>query len=37
MELARALLDGKTIEKVNWIPLDVVTKENVAKFPTPEW
>lgn len=37
LELARAVIDGKTVEKINQIPLDVVTKDNIAKFPTPEW
>ena len=37
LELARAVLDGKTVEKINFIPLDVVTKENVDTFPQPEW
>ena len=37
MELARAVLDGQTVEPINFIPLDVVTKENVDTFPFPEW
>jgi len=37
MELARAVLDGKKVEAINYIPLDVVTKANVETFPMPEW
>jgi len=37
MEFARAVIDGQTVEKVNFIPLDVVTKENIDTFATPEW
>ena len=37
MELTRSLLDGETIEPVNFIPLDIVTKDNIDTFTTPEW
>lgn len=37
LELARAVLDGKTVEKINFIPLDVITTANISQFPTPEW
>jgi len=35
--LTRDLLDGKTIEPVNFIPLDIVTQDNIDTFTTPEW
>ncbi len=37
LENARAMLDGQTVEKVNFIPLDVVTLETIDSFPYPEW
>ncbi len=37
LELAREILDGKNIMKTNFIPLDIVTKENIDNFTTPEW
>jgi len=37
MELTRAILDGETIEPVNFIPLDIVTLDNIDTFTTPEW
>ncbi len=37
MELARAILDGKQVESINWIPLDLVTKDNIDQFPMPKW
>jgi hypothetical protein len=37
MEIAKKFLDGEQVEAVNIVPLDVVTKENVASFTTPEW
>ncbi len=37
LELARAALDGKTFEAVNFVPLDIVSKENIDSFATPEW
>lgn len=37
MELARSVLDGKKVESINFIPLDVVTKANLDTFPFPEW
>ena len=37
MELTRDILDGKTIEPVNFIPLDIVTLDNIDTFTTPEW
>ena len=37
MELTKALLDGETIEAVNFIPLDIVTLDNIDTFTAPEW
>ncbi len=37
LECAKAKLTGGTFEAVNFIPLDVVTKENMDTFPYPEW
>ncbi len=37
MEFARAVIDGETVEAVNFIPLDVVTLDNIDTFATPEW
>ena len=37
LECAKAKLEGKTFEAVNFIPLDVVTKDNVETLPYPEW
>ncbi len=37
LSLTRDLLDGKTIEPVNFIPLDIVTQDNIDTFTTPEW
>ena len=37
MELTRDLLDGKTIEPVNFVPLDIVTLDNIDTFTPPEW
>ena len=37
LQLARDVIDGKTVEKINFIPLDVVTKDNIDTFQTPEW
>ena len=34
---ARAALDGQAYEAVNFIPLDVVTKDTIDSFPYPEW
>ena len=34
---ARAALDGQPYEKINYIPLDVVTKDTIDSFPYPEW
>jgi len=37
LELARATLDGKKIEPVNFIPLDIVDRKNIDQFAAPEW
>jgi len=37
LELARAVIDGKTVEPVNFIPLDIVSLENIDTFTAPEW
>lgn len=34
---ARAALDGQAFEEINFIPLDVVTKDTIDSFPYPEW
>lgn len=37
LETIRAVADGEEHEVENYIPLDVVTAENVDSFPYPEW
>ena len=37
LKCAQAKLTGQTFEAVNFIPLDVVTKDNVETLPYPEW
>ncbi len=37
LKCAKAKLEGGTFEAVNFIPLDVVTKDNVDILPYPEW
>ena len=37
MQLTKDLLDGKTIEPVNFVPLDIVTLDNIDTFTPPEW
>lgn len=32
-----AIKNGESFEAVNWIPMDVVTSENVDELPYPEW
>jgi ribose transport system substrate-binding protein len=34
---AKAALTGGTYEAINFIPLDVVTADNIDTFPYPEW
>ena len=37
LENAQAVLAGKTVEPINFIPLDIITIDNLTDFPTPEW
>lgn len=37
LELARKAVDGEKVEQVNFIPLDIVSKDNIDKFTAPEW
>jgi len=37
LECAKTMLEGGTVEQINYIPLDVVTKDNVDTLPYPEW
>jgi len=36
MEAARAVIDGKKINPINFIPLDIVDKSNIDQFTAPE-
>lgn len=37
LELAKSMLDGNSVEPVNFIPLDIVTLDNINQFTPPEW
>ena len=37
LECAKTMLEGGTVDAINYIPLDVVTKDNVETLPYPEW
>ncbi|MCX7657025.1 MAG: hypothetical protein N2Z76_10935, partial [Treponemataceae bacterium] len=37
LELARKVVDGEKVEPVNFIPLDIVSKDNIDTFTAPEW
>ena len=37
LELARMMLDGGIVEKINWVPFDMVTLETIDSFPWPYW
>jgi len=37
LQNARILLDGGTVPEVNFVPFDVVTRENIDSFPEPSW
>ena len=37
LENARTMLDGGSVEKLNWIPVDMVTIDSIDTFPWPEW
>ena len=34
---ARAMKQGISVPKINWIPVDMVTKDTINSFPTPDW
>ena len=34
---ARTMLQGISVPKINWIPVDMVTKDTIDSFPTPDW
>jgi ABC-type sugar transport system substrate-binding protein len=37
LELARKVVDGETVEQQNYIPLDIVSIDNIDTFTAPEW
>ena len=37
LEVIRNAADGKEYEAENYVPLDIVTKDNVEELPYPEW
>jgi len=37
LQNARDMKQGKTVPKINWIPVDMVTKDSIDSFPAPEW
>jgi ribose transport system substrate-binding protein len=37
MELAQKVLAGQKVDSDNYIKMDVVTKDNISSFTTPEW
>ncbi len=37
LENAQAVIGGGTVEPITFIPLDVITKDNIKDFPQPEW
>jgi ribose transport system substrate-binding protein len=37
LELARKVVDGGTVEQQNYIPLDIVSIDNIDTFTAPEW
>ena len=37
LELARKVVDGEKVEPINFIPLDIVNKDNIDQFTPPEW
>ncbi len=37
LELARKVIDGEKVEPLNFIPLDIVNKDNIDNFTPPEW
>ena len=34
---ARTMLQGGSVEKINWIPLDMVTRDTINNFVEPDW
>ena len=34
---ARAMLQGVSVPKINWIPVDMVTIDTINSFPEPDW
>jgi ribose transport system substrate-binding protein len=37
MKVAKKLLQGEKVNPIDFIPLDIVTKDNINSFTTPEW
>ncbi len=37
LELTKTILDGGTVDAINFVPLDVVTLKNIDTFTPPEW
>ncbi len=37
LELARAAVDGKKVDPINFIALDIVDQKNIDQFTAPEW
>ena len=37
LELTKTLLEGGTVEKINLVPLDLVSIDNIDTFTAPEW
>lgn len=37
LEVTRAILDGKDYEELNFVPLNIVTIDNIDDYPYPEW
>jgi ABC-type sugar transport system substrate-binding protein len=37
LELTKKLLEGGSVDEVNYVALDVVTPENIDDFTLPEW
>lgn len=37
LECARKTIDGEKVEQTNFIPLDIVNKDNIDTFTAPEW
>jgi ribose transport system substrate-binding protein len=37
LENAKTMLEGGRVEKLNWIPLDMVTRDTINNFVEPDW